>query len=120
MAVPIGLLAETLLEMRNNMENFTVDYFIKKFEAIPEEKWMVGEFKDNEGRFCALGHCGQRMGMSCNEIPDESWTLRSLFAWTMNRFSVTNINDGKDYNYQQPTPKQRVLAALYDVKNKKL
>jgi hypothetical protein len=30
--------------------------------------------------------------------------------------TICDINNGCNYNYQQPTPKQRILAALYDIK----
>jgi hypothetical protein len=31
---------------------------------------------------------------------------------------ITRINDACDDNYKQPTPKQRILAALHDIKKK--
>lgn len=38
---------------------YNIDYFIAKFEAIPEEKWTVNTFSGEEGKRCALGHCGE-------------------------------------------------------------
>lgn len=35
-----------------------VEYFIKKFEAIPEENWSIGSIQDTDGNSCANGHCG--------------------------------------------------------------
>jgi hypothetical protein len=38
---------------------YTVDYFIDKFEKIPEELWCVESFTIiTLGQSCALGHCG--------------------------------------------------------------
>ena len=36
---------------------YTVDYFIKTFEAIPENKWTTAYFVEDDKR-CAAGHCG--------------------------------------------------------------
>lgn len=38
---------------------YTKEYFIAKFEAIPEERWLENAFSDAEmKRRCALGFCG--------------------------------------------------------------
>lgn len=91
------------------MNTYDVDYFIDKFERIPEELWLVGDFK-NGNRFCAVGLCGENWGI----ITQESQALRRV----LNTESVASLNDGKDPRYQQPTPKQRILAALRDIKAK--
>ena len=92
---------------------YNVDYFIKKFEAIPEENWTVGVYEDGD-KCCAMGHCGIRDDFS---VPD-TYESRELFRLIFSNYSchVTNINDGEIEGYQQPTPKQRILAALYDIK----
>lgn len=88
--------------------NYTVDYFIAKFEAIPDEQWCVGEFTDQERRHCAVGHCLDRM-----QLTEESKALVRLMG-----HNTTFVNDGVDPDYQQPTPKARILAALRDIKAK--
>ena len=89
---------------------YNVDYFIKKFEAIPEELWTEGHF-EMLGSYCAMGHCGQRdFGFT-----EEILAITSLLHRYLDS-AVTKINDGWNIKYQQPTPKQRILAALYDVK----
>jgi hypothetical protein len=101
-------------------EKFTVDYFINKFEAIPEEKWCIGEFINQKDQCCALGHCGRRLdrlnGLEDSALVDliliRISTLRPLYG-------IVSINDGDDPNYPQATPKQRVLAALRDIKLKR-
>lgn len=85
---------------------YTVDYFIEKFEAIPEEKWFQNDYEDGSGRFCALGHCGQKY----LKPTDESIALSRLVDY------VSMINDGYVDCYQQANPKQRILAALYNIK----
>jgi hypothetical protein len=97
---------------------YDVDYFINKFEAIPEEKWITLAF-GSAGAHCALGHCGcdeDENGTRLHTI--ESAALENLFLQNV-KVSVMNVNDytGPDFRlYQQPTPKQRILAALYDIK----
>jgi hypothetical protein len=92
---------------------YTVDYFIQKFEAIPEEMWTTRGFVDGESK-CALGHCGQ----TCATEPftAEAGSLTDLF---MNQIgSVARVNDGHISRYYQPTPKARILAALRDIQKK--
>jgi len=82
---------------------FDVDYFIKKFEAIPDEDWTTGQFENDIGQRCALGHC----------TFIESASLKDILL-----DEVAEINDGTDGQYQQETPKSRILAALKDIKEK--
>lgn len=90
---------------------YDIDYFINKFSSIPEEKWCADHFVNGK-KHCALGHCGQDPFTGRTE---ESHSLINLFP---HKQSVSAINDGGNEDYQQPTPKQRVLAALNDLKNK--
>lgn len=37
---------------------YTVDYFIKKFESIPEWKWNSNvQYEEHDNTRCAFGHC---------------------------------------------------------------
>lgn len=110
---------------------FTVDYFIKKFEAIPEPLFIKNDIGTLGGPRCANGHC---LGMG-SYSSDEGEGLKQLFLklkvtfrnvsasylnadldnWGYSRIAE-QINNGNAIEYQQPTPKQRILAALYDIK----
>jgi hypothetical protein len=90
---------------------YDVDYFIAKFEAIPEDEWCVGHFISMDGTKCALGHCGDE---GTGDSPEAN-ALGCLFPYLGD---VININDGRHSDYPQPTPKQRILAALNDIKKK--
>lgn len=91
--------------------NYSVDYFINKFESIPDERWTTMNLIDSEGRSCAMGHCGARP--KGNTTP-ESESLRFLmYSLGLGVFAV---NDGRDGRFNQPTPKARILAALRDFK----
>lgn len=87
---------------------YTREYFIAKFEAIAPERFCTGEFLDDDGNSCALGHCGLNFGVDTAEAA----ALMRLFSRVG---LVSRINDGNDYRYPQPTPKQRILAALRDL-----
>lgn len=93
---------------------YNIDYFISKFEAIPEENWCVRALSDDKGAHCALGHT-----MSSLWPSKETNALVGVFKpfWSINcRKNVPEINNGDCPDYQQPTPKQRILAALHDLK----
>lgn len=108
-------------------------YFINKFEAIPEEKWCIGEFKDEKGAKCANGHCGVTQ-LHPFYLTRESRALQRVFANVIVHYPsgkplkdnfypdglrysniAAAINNCSTVEYQQSTPKQRILAALRDI-----
>lgn len=91
---------------------YTVDFFIDKFSKIPEEKWCAGALINEKGQRCAQGHCGPANLLSHQlVINSECSSMLEILQW-----KGVDINNGDDSRYQQPTPKQRILAALYDIK----
>lgn len=107
---------------------YDVNYFINKFEAIPEEKWLPNQFG------CAYTHCGQYGEGYKDEAPALSKLFETLHPLSKNQIKrdiegsryhgwswlVAVINDNNCMNdtpYKQPTPKQRILAALYDIRD---
>lgn len=101
---------------------YTLDYFIKKFEAIPEEKWTTKSY-GSDGVHCALGHCmGNKYTLTNSEIETLVKLTGLCFGYTEfeggDSTLIANINDGLNSNYKQETPKQRVLAFLNDLKAK--
>lgn len=89
---------------------YDVDHFISKFEKTKEEEWWTEDFTDGSGRYCALGHCGQ----TNLQDTEEGEALNDILS-----YQADEINDGLDPRYPQPTPRQRILAALRDIKEKK-
>ncbi len=100
---------------------YDTQYFISKFLAIPESRWLVGWYEQGEAA-CAYGHCGEgRDGCT-----SESIALMQLF----NEYdlSVTMINDGAlTYTASEPqrliikvgrTPRARILMALKYIQEK--
>ncbi len=106
-------------------------YFINKFKAISEERWGTLALKDDEGRCCALGHCGVKshsyadpnlFGLVITEdIPtDESTALVSNFKKSkfFQGSKVTDINDGLSwFTFLGETPRERLLNALEIIRN---
>lgn len=95
---------------------YTVDYFIDKFEKIPEDRWCVGTFLDDDGRCCVNGHLGTRYNPD-NDI--EVLKEMAAFSRLFRLFGIGTavwVNDRKSVQYPQSTPKQRILAALRDIK----
>jgi len=89
---------------------FDKEYFIKKFQAIPEDQWREDGNYGNEGECrCAIGHCGvDSQGIET----EESTALHGLFG----SVAIIEINDGElRLGYPGTTPKQRILAALRDL-----
>lgn len=89
---------------------YDIDYFIKKFRAIPDSKWYSGNLSNpaNPEQKCALGHCGAKF--TIDGYTEEAKALFAILG------QVGWINDGGVYEYQQKKPKARVLAALRDKK----
>lgn len=111
---------------------YNKEHFIRKFSEIPEHHWTTGTTYDpHSGGRCAIGHCGEdtmkEKGVGYGE---EATALIELLAnhyfptYCNNtpkvsddrkHWAVVNINDASIENrgrFNQPTPKQRILAAL--------
>lgn len=97
-----------IVEPRKTM--YSVDYFLNFFSSIPEEKWMTGNWHNQDKtKFCALGHLG---GSAEKGHTRQAEDLSFIMGC-----SVAEINDGNNDFYQQIHPKDRIIAALMDAKN---
>lgn len=71
-----------------------------------EEDWCVDVVRTKDGsQNCLFGHLANYGGMK----------LYHDFEMIATEFMVYPINDGKNPNYPQETPKQRVLAYLKNI-----
>ena len=105
--------------------NYDVEFFIKYFEAIQEYKWCKNIIMNEKGQKCAIGHCLYKPNAKpVYYVIELKNSPLNIFGEDMIKAlidilpSIAEINDGNSKNYQQPTPKQRVLAALYDLQGK--
>lgn len=94
-----------------NTPNYDIDYFIQKFRSIPPEQWTVGEYINENGNCCALGHCGARYSVDRDEWPEEARALTTHFDNT--GFDVEEIND---LEVSIGDPRCRMLVALRALK----
>lgn len=105
--------------MKNEKQvTYDVDYFIKKFEVIPDELWYIGDFQNIDGsKHCAMGHCGRGSEIAnalCFLGMDYGISFPSVNDATYEN-CASDENDSKFWNLD--TPKQRVLSALNYIKS---
>lgn len=96
------------------MTEYSIQYFIDRFSAIPEEHWLEGHFtsETDPTQHCAYGHCG--CTPDCQENLEAN-TLDRLFR--DHKLNVAEVNDAVEPTFRYlPTPKQRILAALESFK----
>lgn len=101
---------------------YDVDYFIDKYERIPDRNWLTGRYANHDDTIaCALGHCGERTNSFTLGVrgTEESIALKKLFGdWLQLNPSDVNDDSAMDNPYHQSCAKDRILAALYDIKEK--
>ena len=98
------------------MKEYSADYFIKKFKAIPSTKWIIGDFhNDSKTKFCVLGHCGMTNRYHQEDYTEEARELVELFKKYLYE-DPADINNSSIYRYQQKTCKGRIMAALRKIK----
>lgn len=95
------------------MKLYNVDYFLNKFDAIPDDQWTTQVYQSSlVNAHCALGHCGETVLSSSVE----STTLSRILEMHLDAF-VIFINDGhSDYADLGDTPKERIMNALILIK----
>ena len=90
---------------------YDADYFIRRFSAIPDEKWCTGAYRKGDA-MCASGHCLLWGDHGRRESTNEWRALCDMFG----RNAPSLVNDGHCPRYRQKTPRARILAALRDAK----
>lgn len=112
---------------------YSLQHFITKFEAIPEHLFVAYTQGEEEpeptGPHCAIGWCKNSYGLFGNAHAGNSGEAKALFNLFLNAgiviftqsvdgigWNVADVNNGRHPSYPQPTPKQRILAALYDIR----
>jgi hypothetical protein len=94
---------------------FSIDSVINHMEGTSEESWCMDVVKTKDGQNCFYGHLFD-MGSNQDEANDLWNWFEAAYATT---YMVFPVNDGQHSQYQQPTPKQRILAYLKDLRDGK-
>lgn len=93
------------------MNNYDIDYFIRKFEAIPDAQIGIG-FRNH----CVLWHCNATIHPQTTvyELSDEAMALAKIINPDYpSAYNVWAINDGLS---RGNSPKDRMLLRLYALK----
>lgn len=95
------------------LKKYSREWFIKKFDAIPDELWGMSELNCG-GKKCALGHCGLE---NYEEPTKESLELVKLFGGSVTAKEVDFnkvyiVNDDTIYKTYGDTPKERIIKFL--------
>ncbi len=88
---------------------FNATFYIKKFRDIPEDEWTTGAFH-KDGMSCALGHLG-----APKKNHKEVMGIIRLFEKYLG-VKPAAVNDWQDLRFQEPGPKNRIMAALNQIK----
>lgn len=89
----------------------TAKEFWMFFSKIPDEQWCCGYYTDENGRYCVLGHLGERQDVETTE----SHRLEELISESAFEETCISINDGLYISYPvlaSTTPRGRILEAL--------
>lgn len=93
-----------------------IQEMIDIFSPIPDEEWCVLTENGPNGTHCAVGHLRQRGKASLHDSIHHK--LRGENQDGNIDWGLEAFNDSCMKEYQQPTPKARVLAALHDLLEK--
>jgi hypothetical protein len=86
---------------------FSLNVIIDYLEKTSEDSWCTDVVKTKDGKNCLFGHLFDLGGSK----------LMDWFENTANTYMVYPVNDGKHPNYQEPTPKQRCLSYIKNLRN---
>lgn len=109
--------SQCLLTRHKPMKSkYTLNYFIKYFKSIPEDKWCIGEFINDQGQKCAYGHLG--LGVTQfyhNPTPRAKALMDICFEAGRSSIAVATANNAYASELGD-TPKKRVIAFLQSLK----
>lgn len=91
----------------------TIQEIIDYMEATPEDSWLTGYVRATDQRNCFFGHLFN--------MEQDQKEANHLWNWFEEMYATTYmiypVNDGEAPEYQQPTPRQRVIAYLKDLRD---
>lgn len=91
----------------------SIEELISYYESIPDENWMTGFYYSTERQTCcALGHLNFHINGGEHIWNNFAKIIPNYFI--NNKVNLASVNDKICKDYQQTTPKQRVIAFLND------
>lgn len=102
----------------------TTQGWLDYLQSMPEELWITDHFTaicDGKECHCAAGFINDKNGDYIGEdyelTSDIYNKARTFLPDSKGEYTdtIVRVNDGKEPKYQQPTPKQRVIALLTDM-----
>lgn len=101
---------------------FKIDDLILYLEKTKPENWIVDKVRTKDGRGCVMSHIfdfggGDEKNEAGFTKGGEAWDFfEEVWATT---YMIYPVNDGENKKYQQPTPKERCIAYLKDLRDGK-
>ena len=94
------------------MTDFSIDSFIAYLEQTKDEDWVCDIVRSKDGNAnCLFGH----LFAFANDDKTAQLYWDHFEYWWATTYMIYPVNDGKNPNYRQDTPKQRCLAYLRDL-----
>lgn len=92
-------------------------------QEVPEDEFIIDRFSDGVGNCCSVGHLNRLVTDDPTDYVISPEVRTEEFDWyELNDLcfhcyghSITDVNDGEVEQYQQKTPKQRVIQFLTDI-----
>ena len=111
------------LDARVYTGGMDIDSLITYLENTAEESWQTDTVRSKDGKTgCVMSHIfdwggGDERGPEGYTKGAEAWDwFEEVWATT---YMIYKINDGEDERYQQPTPRQRSIAYIKDLRDGK-
>ncbi len=98
----------------SDVKNYDLDYFIQKFEAIPEEQWCQILCTNSDDQHCALGHCGAKT-IYDDAVPEASALKKLVLRLSPTQAPIWRAND-TPRRFAATTPRNGVLNYLKAIK----
>jgi len=99
---------------------FNIDYFIDKFNSIPDKDWCMSMLRQGDQR-CALGHCGLKtIEVAWSDEVRALVDMANINDWPdwCAPIVLADINDGTvEYLKYGKTPKDRIVNYLKEIKS---
>lgn len=102
------------LHLPSDYSWFSPNNLLEYLKNTTEESWCVDVVKTKTGQSCLFGHIFDWAGGD-SDIKKSNTAIDLFESCFATSYMVYPVNDGKNNEYQQPTPKQRCIAYFEDL-----